>query len=263
MSKPEAQESFLPNFQARFEALEEKLHERLLDTEHGLKKCHQLIATARGHTFDDFVAIVDMWLMTSATLLMVDKPLSETSNPASAVDILRFKMTYPYNGPLGAFSALQLAVAYWLEASKSFRIGDHARSLPAAIISAHYLGMACAPPSATEHFSDTTANAHERSTRLHRAEAVRLLNALAQSDGAESVDDMAHKIGLQFEYFNKTVNHHWGSGNAVDLLKKWCRDRTRAPEVREAWLAVKAKWREANPKAAAPSKRLSLRRGGI
>lgn len=249
MSQSETQENFLPDFQARFEALEKKLHERLLDTEQGLKKCHQLISTARGYSFDEFVAMIDMWLMTSATLLMVDKSPSETSSPASAVDILRFQMTYPYNGPLSAFSALQLAVAYWLEASKSFRIGDYTRSLPAVIISAHYLGMACAPPSAKEHLSDKTTSAHERSTRLHRAEAVRLLNVLAQGNGAESVDAMAEEIRPQFEDFNKTVNHHWGSDNAVDLLKRWCRDKKRAPEVREAWLAVKAKWKEAKSKA--------------
>jgi len=262
MSPPETQENFLPDFQARFEALEKKLHERLLDTEHGLKKCHQLISTARGYTFEKFVARVDSWLMASATLHLVDKTPPNTSTPASGVEILRFKMTYPYNGPLSALSALQLAVAYWLEASKSFRIEDYARSLPAVIIAAHYLGMACAPPSATEHLSDKAANAHERSTRLHRAEAVRLLNALAQGEGAETVDAMAEKIGRQFEEFNRTVIHHWGSDNAVDLLKKWCRDKTRAPEVRKAWLAVKAKGMEAKSKAD-PSSRSSTRRRRI
>ncbi len=248
MSQPETQENLLLDFQARFEALEKKLHERLLDTEHGLKKCHQLISTARGYTFEKFVAKVDSWLVESATLHLGDKTPPNTSTPASAVDILRFEMTYPYNGPLSALSALQLAVAYWLEASKSFLLGDHTRSLPAVIISAHYLGMACAPPSATEHLSDKAANAHERNTRLHRKEAVRLLNALAQSGGVESVEAMADKLRKPFNDFNSTAKV-WRSSDAEDLLKKWCRDKNRAPEVRDAWQAVKAKWKEAKSKA--------------
>ena len=258
ISQPELPDDILPDFQTRFEALEKKLHERILDTENGLRKCHQLMANARGYSFEEFTAIVDSWLIASTTLLMTEKSPSDTSNPPSAVDILRFEMTYPYNGPLSAFSALQLAVAYWLEATKSFRIGDHTRSLPAIIISAHYLGMACAPPSAAEHFSDTTSKVHEKNTRRHRAEAVRLLEALAQCGGAESVDAMAIKIGWQFEAFNRTVNYHWGSENPEDLLKKWCRDKKRAPEVREAWLAAKAAWKLANKDH--PSKRIAPQR---
>jgi len=262
MSQPGAQEKSLLDVQARLEALENELTLRLLDLRHGLEECHQRIAIARGYSFDEFERIVAASLRKSATSLSVDVAPPDTSTMTAAVEILRFRMTFPYDGPLSALSALQLAVAYWLVAAESSHKGDLVGSLPAVIISAHYLGMACAPPSATEHLSDTTANAHEWSTRLHRAEAVRLLNALAEKGGAESVNAAVKKILGPFNKFNKTVNHHWGSLSTENLLKRWCRDKKRAPEVREAWLAAKAKWREAKAKAV-PSSGKSRRRDGI
>jgi hypothetical protein len=248
MSQPEASDSFLPDFQTRFEALEKKLHERLLDTEHGLKKCHQLIAHARGHSFDEIVAIVDSWMMTSAIVLMLDKPLSEAQGPSSAADILQIQMSYPYEGPLSAFSAFQLAIAYWLEAAKSFRMEDFTRSLPAVIASAHYLGMACAPPSASEHSRETMTVLHQEDTRLHRPEAVRLIEAVTQRGGAKSVSVMITEIGWQFEVFNNTVDHHWHSTNPQATLEDWCNGKGGAPEVRKAWLAAKAAWKSIRPK---------------
>ncbi|HUW52425.1 MAG TPA: hypothetical protein VMV99_03265, partial [Rhodanobacter sp.] len=128
MSQPNAQQKSLPDVRARLKALEDELALRLLDLRHGLEECQQLVTTARGYSFEEFECIVAEWLRTSATSLSVDVAPPDTSTLTAAVEILRFRMTFPYDGPLSALSALQLAIAYWLVASESFHSGDLARS---------------------------------------------------------------------------------------------------------------------------------------
>jgi hypothetical protein len=248
MSSLTDQHDPLLDFRTRFEALEKKLHERLLDTERGLRKCQQLIADASGYSFDEIAAQVDSWMMESVAIaaLALNTTQAKTADSPSAADILRIQMTSPDEGPISTFSAFQLAISYWLEAEKSFHMGDYTRTLPAVIVSCHYLGMAGSPPSASEHQSEVMAKIHEDRTRLHRAEAVRLLNALAERGGAKAVDAMLIEIGWQFEVFNNTLDHYWHSTNPQATLGDWCNGKGNAPEVRKAWLAVKAAWKVAN-----------------
>ena len=271
MSDSNDQENPLLNFRARFEALEKKLHERLLDTEKALQKCQKSIPAAGGYSFDEIAAHVDSWMMLAATSLTLDKPVSKGSSPSSAADILQIQMTYPDEGSLTIFGAFQLAIAYWVEATRSFRMGDYTRSLPALIVACQYLGMAGSPPSASEHLSEAMAKVHKNRTQSHRAEAVRLLNELTRDGGAESVGAMLTAIGPQFTRFNdikreERLNasdddkkHIWCSQSPDSTLEDWCEIDGRAPEVREAWLACKTAWKRANN--AAPSKVKVSRRG--
>lgn len=251
----------LLDFQSRFEALEKKLHERLLDTESGLRRCHKLIVDAGGYSFDEITAQVDSWMMESVAIaaLTLNTTQAKTAGSPSPADILRIQIASPDEGNISTFSAFQLAISYWLEAEKSFRMGDYTRTLPAVIVSCQYLGMAGSPPSASEHQSEVMAKIHEDRTRLHRAEAVRLLNALAERGGAKSISEMLKEIGQSFENFNKSLKKNWRSANPKEMLKDWCEREDRAPEVRKAWLAAKTAWKVANQ--VAPSKSKAPRKG--
>jgi hypothetical protein len=261
MSSLTDQHDPLLDFRTRFEALEKKLHERLLDTERGLRKCQRLIADASGYSFDEIAAQVDSWMMESVAIaaLALNTTQPKTADSPSAADILRIQIASPDEGPISTFSAFQLAISYWLEADKSFRMGDYTRTLPAVIVSCHYLGMAGSPPSASEHQSDVMAKIHEDRTRLHRAEAIRLLNSLAERGGAKSISEMLKEIGQSFENFNKSLKKNWRSASPKEMLKDWCEREDRAPEVRKAWLAAKTAWKVANQ--VAPSKSKAPRKG--